>query len=251
MSIHPTAIVEEGAQLGAGCMIHAYAIVKRYAILGDGVVVHPFSVVGGDPQALRFDPAVFTGARVGARTVIRESVTVNRSTEAGKFTEVGENCLLMACSHVAHDCVVGNHVVVANAVLLAGHVEIADRAILGGGSLYHQFARVGENAMISGGSHVAQDVPPFAMAAERSEIIGLNLIGLKRRGFPRETIQEIKNAFRAVYFTRGNIRDIAREQLAGGTYLSAEAKQFLGFFAGGQRGFARARRAVSEEEPAE
>ncbi len=241
--IHPTAIVEPGAKIGAGCEIHAYAIVTRHAILGDGVKVHPFAVVGGDSQDLKFDPAIESGVRIGAGTCIRESVTINRSTHAGTCTEVGEKCLLMACSHVAHDCVVGREVVVANAALLAGHVHVGNHAILGGGSLYHQFMRVGEGVMISGGARFTMDLPPFILAAERNEVIGLNLIGLRRRGVSREAIQELKQAFRTVYFTPGSITGIAAEALASGAYASAEARRFLEFFSGSKRGFARARNA--------
>src|SRR5579883_414502 len=173
-SIHPTAIVEPGAELGADCEIHPYAIVKRWAILGDRVTVHPFAVVGGDPQDLKFG-GESSFARIGSGTRIRESVTVNRGTGEGGVTEVGENCLLMACSHVAHDCRVGKDVVVANAVLLAGHVTVGDHAILGGGAVFHQFIRVGEGTIVSGGSRCSLDLPPYVMAAERDEVIGLNL----------------------------------------------------------------------------
>jgi len=241
-SIHPTAIVEPGAQLGADCEIHPYAIVKRGAILGDRVVVHPFAVVGGDPQDLKFKPGTKSGARIGAGTKIREYVTVNCATEAGHFTEIGENCLLMACSHVAHDCVVGRNVVIANAVLLAGHVAVADHAILGGGAAFHQFVRVGEGVIVGGLSRITLDLPPFTMVAERDDVSGLNLIGLRRRGVPRETIAELKEAFRTVYATAGNIRGVAATALASGKFSGAETRHFLGFFAGGQRGFARARR---------
>jgi UDP-N-acetylglucosamine acyltransferase len=239
--IHPTAIVEPGAQLGAGCEIHAHAIIKKGAVLGDRVIVHPFAVVGGDSQDLKFDPAIPSGVRIGAGTCIRESVTINRATHADTYTEVGEKCLLMACCHVAHDCVVGNNVVVANAALLAGHVHVGDNAILGGASLYHQFIRVGEGVMIGGGARLTLDLPPFILAAERNEIVGLNLIGLKRRGVPREAVQELKQAFRAVFFTPGNIVAVAAAELASGRYPSPEARRFLGFFANSKRGFARAR----------
>ncbi len=142
--IHPTAIVEPGAQLGADCVIHPYAIVKQWATLGDRVTVHPFAVVGGDPQDLKFRGTTRSFVRIGSDTRIREGVTVNRATEEGAWTVVGANCLLMATAHVAHECVVGDDVVVANAVLLAGHVHIGDHAILGGNALIHQFCRVGE-----------------------------------------------------------------------------------------------------------
>ena len=248
--IHPTAVIEDGAQLGADCEIQAHAIIKRGAVLGDRVVVHPFAVIGGDPQDLKFDRATASGVRIGAGTVLREHVTVNRSTRPGGFTEIGENCFLMASSHVGHDCVVGRQAVLANAVLLAGHVHVGDYAFLGGGSSFHQFLRVGESAMVSGGSRCSLDLPPFVMAAERNDVIGLNLIGLRRRGFPREAVGELKEAFRTVFFTPGNIREIAAAALAGGAFATAEARRFLEFFTGGQRGFARARRAAGEDDDA-
>jgi len=241
--IHPTAIVEPGAQLGAGCEIHPYAIVKRHCVLGDRVVVHPFAVIGGDPQYLKFDPATETGVRVGAGTVIREHVTINRSIHPGGQTQVGENCFLMATSHVAHDCEIGPEAVLANAVLLAGHVTVGARAFLGGGAVVHQFCRVGELSMVSGNASLSRDVPPFVMAAERDDVIGLNVVGLKRRGVARAAIAELKAAYHAVYFTPGNIREVAASHLSAGAFETPEARQFLEFFAGGKRSFARARRA--------
>jgi len=247
--IHPTAIVDDGVEIGRDCIIQAYAIIRRGTVLGERVNVHPFAVVGGDPQDLHFDPATPSGVRIGAGTTVREHVTVSRSTKAGGATVVGENCFLMAACHVAHDCVVGNNVVVANAVLLAGHVHVGDHCFLGGGAGFHQFVRVGEGAVISGGSRVAQDVPPFAMTAERNEVIGLNLIGLKRRGVAREAMRELKEAFRVVYFTPGNIREIAMQAVAGGGFRTAEARRFLEFFVSGKRGFARARRDGPAAQP--
>ena len=242
VSIHASAIVEDGERLGPGCVVHAQAIVRRHVELGAGVIVHPGAVIGGDPQDLKFDPATASGVRVGARTVLREHVTINRATRPGTCTEVGADCFLMSGSHVAHDCRVGDGVVMANAVLLAGHVQVGDRAFLGGAALFHQFVRIGQLAMISGGARMAQDVPPFAMAAERNEIIGLNRVGIRRRGCPRETLGELKRAFRAVYLAPGNIRELAAAALAEGGYASAEGRAFLEFFAAGRRGFARARR---------
>jgi len=252
-TIHPTAIVEPGAQLGADCEIHAYAIIKRWAILGDRVVVHPFSVIGGDPQDLKFDGASESWVRIGSGTRIREGVTVNRGTHAGSFTQVGENCLLMADCHVAHDCTVGREVIIANAVLLAGHVTVGDHAILGGGCGFHQFSRVGESSMVGGGSRMTFDIPPFILVAERDEIAGLNLVGLKRRGFPREAIRELKEAYRTLYGTKGNIREIAARLAAGDAFRTPECRRFLDFFSGGQRGFARPRhdQAAAEGKQAE
>jgi len=249
--IHPTAIVEAGAQLGAGCEIHAYAIVKSCAVLGDRVIVHPFAVVGGDSQDLKFDPATRSGVRIGAGTCIRESVTINRSTGDGTFTEVGENCLLMACSHVAHDCVVGRNVVVANTVLLAGHVTVGDYAILGGGGAYHQFIRVGGGVMVGGGATITHDLAPNTLAAERNVVFGLNIIGLRRRGVSRAAIVELKDAYRAVYWKPGNYAKHAESELAGGRFTTPEARQFLEFFLHSKRGFARARSTGEAEEKGE
>jgi UDP-N-acetylglucosamine acyltransferase len=246
MKIHPTAIIEPGAQLGADCEVMAYAVVMAHCVLAERVVVHPFAVIGGDPQYLKFDRATVAGVRIGAGTVIREHVTINRSIHAGKATVVGENCFLMAASHVAHDCEVGNQVVFANAALLAGHVSVGDHTFLGGGSAVHQFCRIGESVMVAGHASITRDVPHFTMVAERDEVIGFNVIGLKRRGFSRVAIAELKAAFQDVYFTAGNIRDVAAERLAASAFETGAARRFLEFFTGGKRSFARARRAPGE-----
>ncbi|MBL9202164.1 MAG: acyl-ACP--UDP-N-acetylglucosamine O-acyltransferase [Opitutaceae bacterium] len=246
-TIHPTAIVEPGAQLGADCEIMAHAIVTKHCELGDRVVVHPFAVVGGDPQYLKFDRSLDARVRIGAGTVVREHVTINRSIHAGKATVLGENCFLMAASHVAHDCEVGNNVVMANVALLAGHVSVGDHTFLGGAAAVHQFCRIGESVMVAGHAAITRDVPHFTMVAERDDVIGFNVVGLKRRGVPRVAIAELKAAFQEVYFTPGNIREVAAGRLAAGAFETAEARKFLEFFAGGKRSFARARRAKEEE----
>ena len=246
--IHPTAIVEPGAQLGPDCEIMAYAIVTKHCVLGERVVVHPFAVIGGDPQYLKFDRATVAGVRIGAGTVLREHVTINRSIHAGKFTSVGENCFLMAASHVGHDCEVGNQVVFANAALLAGHVAVGDYTFLGGEAAVHQFCRIGESVMVAGHASITRDVPHYTMVAERDDVIGFNVVGLKRRGFSRAAIAELKAAFHEVYFTPGNIREIAAQRLAAKACVTTESSRFLEFFAGGKRGFARARRAGNENE---
>lgn len=238
--IHPTAFVEPGAQLGLDCDIMAGAIVTRHCVLGDRVVIHPYAVIGGDPQYLKFERTTDSRVEIGTGSVVREHATVNRSIHAGQATVIGARCFLMANSHVGHDCVVGDDVVLANNVMLAGHVAVGSFTFVGGGAGLHQFIRIGESAMVAGLARVTLDVPPFAMVAERDEIIGLNLVGLKRRGFSREAMRELKETFRTVYFTAGNIRTIAAGRA--GSAISAEAKQFLEFFAGGKRGFARARR---------
>ena len=251
MSIHPTAIIEEGVQLGADCVIHAGAILKKYTVLGAGVVVHPYAVIGGDPQFLKFDPATVSGVTIGAGTVVREHVTVSRSIYAQRATAVGARCFLMVNVHVAHDCVVEVDVVLANNVMLAGHVTVGAHTFVGGGVAVHQHVRLGESTMVSGVARMAQDLPPFTLGAERNEVIGLNLVGLKRRGFPREAIREVKDAFRIVYFTPGNIRSVALTALESGVFKTPAARQFLDFFTAGKRGFARARRGASDEAEGE
>ena len=246
--IHPTAIVEPGAQLGVDCEIMAYAVVTKHVSLGDGVVVHPFAVIGGDPQYLKFERATESGVQGGPNTIIREHVTINRSVFAGRNTLVGANCFLMAASHVAHDCEVADHVVFANAALLAGHVSVGSHSFLGGGAAIHQFCRIGESVMVAGHASITRDVPHFTMVAERDEVIGFNAIGLKRRGFSRVAIAELKAAFKDVYFTPGNIRDVAAQRLEANVFETPEARRFLEFFAGGKRSFARARRAEAEDE---
>ncbi len=240
--IHPTAIIENDVQLGEDCEVHAGAILRRYTILGDRVAVHPYAVIGGDPQYLAFNRSTASGVRIGAGTTIREHVTINRSIKEGLFTEIGENNFFMANAHAAHDCVTGSNVVLANNAALAGHVTVGAHTFIGGGAASHQFTRIGESVMVGGLSRITRDLAPFTMVAERDEVVGLNLLGLKRRGFSREVIRELKGLFHLVYFTPGNIRTIAGDALARGAAASAEGRRFLEFFTSGKRSFARARR---------
>ena len=240
--IHPSAHIEAGAQLGVDCEIMAGAVITRHAILGDRVVVHPGAAVGGDPQYLKFDRATPTFAQVGEGSVIRESVTINRSIYEGKSTVIGARCFLMAGSHAGHDCELADDVVLANNVMLAGHVSVGAWTFVGGGAGIHQFCRIGELCMVAGLARVTLDVAPGTMIAERDEVIGLNLVGMKRRNWPRETVRELKEAFRAVYFQAGNIRAVAAAARDTGSFPSPEAQAFLEFFSGGKRGFARPRR---------
>jgi UDP-N-acetylglucosamine acyltransferase len=249
--IHPTAIIEPGAQLGVDCEVMAHAIVTRHAVLGDRVVVHPGAVVGGDPQYLKFDRRTPTFVHVGEGSVIRENVTLNRSIYEGKATVLGTRCFCMANSHAGHDCTLADDVVLANNVMLAGHVEVGAFTFVGGGAGIHQFVRIGESVMVAGLARVTRDLAPFTIVAERDEVSGLNLVGLKRRGFSSDAIRELKAAFRAVYFAPGNIRELAAGALGSGGYASEEARRFLAFFAEGKRGFARADRPVRAEGGAE
>lgn len=248
---HPNAIIEPGAQLGTDCEVMAGAIVTRHSVLGDRVVVHPGAVVGGDPQYLKFDRRTPSFVRVGADSVIREHVTLNRSIHEGQATIVGERCFLMAASHAGHDCALADDVVLANNVMLAGHVSVGAFTFVGGGAGVHQFVRIGESVMISGLARISRDLAPYTIVAERDEVSGLNLVGLRRRGFARETIRELKEAFRLVYFGPGDIRRLAADALASGTFPSDEARRFLDFFAESKRGFARTVRKTASAAAAE
>jgi len=241
MSIHPTAVIEEGASIGAGCIIHAHAMIKRHAVLEDGVVVHSYAVIGDDPQDLSFNAETDSSVNIGARTVIREFVTMHRSTRAGAATVVGADCYLMTAVHIGHDCQLADHVIVASNSILAGHVQLGSHAFLGGGAAVHQFCRIGEGAMIGGLGRITRDVPPFTMATERNELIGLNKVGLRRRGVKAEAIAEIKAAFRVVCAPTGNAKELAAEALATNRFHTAEAQRFLAFFSEGRRGFLRRR----------
>lgn len=248
--IGPGALVEDDVRIGRNCRISAYAIIRSGSVLGDRVEVDSFSVIGGLPQDLHFDRGLRSGVRVGEGTVFRESVTVSRSTRENGMTEIGRDCFFMACSHVAHDCRVGDHAVLANGVLLAGHVSLGGHSFLGGGTGVHQFCRIGESVMVSGNASISMDIPPYLMAAERNESIGINLIGLRRRGFPREVMRELKSAYREVYSGR-NLVTRAAEILESGRYQTEETKGFLHFFMGGKRGFVRSRRTVTPNTPNE
>lgn len=236
--IHPTAVVEPGALLGADVTIMAHAVVTRHARLGDRVTVHSGAVIGGDPQYLAFDASTPSWVDVGEGAVLRENVTLNRSIHADQATVIGPRCFFMANSHAGHDCVVAADVVLANNAMLAGHVIVGERTFVGGGAGIHQFCRIGTGAMVAGLARITRDVPPYVMVAERDEVAGLNLVGLKRRGWPRSTIMEIKAAYRAVY-AMGNPRVAAAAHGAEHGSLSAEARAFLDFFAEGKRGFVR------------
>lgn len=237
--------------MGAGCVVHAHAVVTRYCDLEDGVVVHPAAVIGGDPQDLSFDPAIESRVSIGARTVLREHVTINRATKPGATTRVGADCYLMTGSHVAHDCQIGQRVVIANAVLLGGHIHVGDHTFLGGGAVIHQFCRIGEGVMIGGGARISNDVPPYCMATERNALIGLNVVGLRRRGISREAFREVKRVFHALDQPVGNLREIAAALLNAGDLQSAEALRFLDFFGGGRRGFVRTRRGAASHDAGE
>ena len=217
-TIHPTAIVAPGARLGLGVEIGPWCTVGGDVELGDGVrlvshvvvdghtsigagsVLHPFCSIGGPPQDLKYKGEP-TRCELGARVQVREYVTVNRGTVGGGgVTRVGDETLLMAVVHVAHDCQIGHNVVIANNVMLAGHVSVGEHAVLGGGAAVHQFVRIGRAAMIGGLSGVERDVIPFGtVMGNRAWLAGLNIIGLRRRGFDKPQIHLLRSAFLTLF----------------------------------------------------
>jgi UDP-N-acetylglucosamine acyltransferase len=232
-AIHPTAIVHDGARLGAGVEIGPYSIVGPDVVLGEGVrllshvciegatelgaecVVHAFARLGGDPQHLGHKGEK-TRLIVGMKNVIREGVTFNTGTASGNgVTVIGDNGLFMAGSHVAHDCVVGDNVVFANNGTIGGHVTVGDFVFLGGLAAVHQFSRIGRYAFIGGVSAVTKDVIPFGSVwGVHAHLEGLNLVGLKRRGFTREEINDLRSAYRLLFAEEGTFQerldDVAR-----------------------------------------
>lgn len=222
--IHPSAVVEDGARLGADVVIGPFCVVGPGVSLGDGVElvshvslaglteveagvkIYPFASIGHPPQDLKYrgEPSRVT---IGARTVIREQVTINPGTAGGgMLTSIGEDCLIMVGAHVAHDCRVGNHVILVNNATLGGHVTVGDFAILGGLSAVHQWVRIGHHAILGGLSGLENDLIPYGSAlGDRARLGGLNLVGLRRRGFERDSIHRLRSAYRMMFSDEGTL----------------------------------------------
>ena len=199
VTIDPFAVVEKDVVIGDGCYIHPHVVIRDGARIGKGCQIFPGAVIAGIPQDLKFKGEITT-AEIGDYTTIRECVTVNRGT--GK-TVVGSHCLIMAYSHVAHDCVLKDNIIIGNASQIAGEVEIDDYAIVSGGSLVHQFTRISKHVMIQGGSRIGKDIPPYTLIG-RDPIVycGINIVGLRRRGFTNQQVYLIQDIYRTLY-TRG------------------------------------------------
>ena len=202
--IEPFVTIESNVVIGKGTWIGSNVTIMEGARIGENCRIFPGAVISAIPQDLKFN-GEDSIVEIGDNTTIRECATVNRGTSARGKTIIGKNCLLMAYSHVAHDCNIGDNCVIVNGVALAGHVTIGDFAILGGNSAVHQFVTIGRYAMISGGSLVRKDVPPFVKAArEPLSYIGINSIGLRRRGFTEEKINEIQDIYRILFQKKNN-----------------------------------------------
>jgi len=230
-AVHPSAIVETGAELGAGVRIGPFCHVGPRVVLEDGVElvshvvvagitrvgartkIYPFASIGHSPQDLKYKGEE-SRLEIGADNIVREYVTMNPGTEGGgMLTRVGDNGLFMASAHIAHDCKLGDHVIMANNATLAGHIAIGDYAFLGGLSAVHQFVRIGAHAMIGGLTGVERDVIPYGMVVgDRARLTGLNVVGLQRRGFSRDEIQSLRTAYQMIFGEdQGTLADRANE----------------------------------------
>lgn len=226
MTIHPTAIISPSATIGHNVSVgaysvvgphvtlkdnvtlHSHVVVEGYTTVGEATVIFPFASIGHVPQDLKYKGEKSTLV-IGKCNTIREHVTMNPGTEGDAMTTiVGDHCLFMVGAHVAHDCVVGNHVILANNATLAGHVKVGDFAIIGGLSAVHQFVRIGHHAMIGGMSGIESDVIPYGQASgERANLVGLNLVGLKRGKFDRDDIHTLRNAYRLIFSQEGTLQE--------------------------------------------
>lgn len=235
VEVGPFAIIGEGCDVGDDCVIAPRATLERDVKLGAGVKVGIGSVLGGAPQDLKY-AGEHTTVEIGDGTVIREYVTINRGTAQSFKTSVGSRCLLMSYVHLAHDCHLGNGVILGNTVQLAGHVTIDDRATLSGLSGVHQFVRIGRNAFIGGCSRVSKDIPPFLKAVGNPiKLYGLNGVGLQRNGFPDEVVRELKRAYRLFFRSDLNLSQ-AMDRAETELHMYPEVRELMEFVEGSGRG---------------
>jgi UDP-N-acetylglucosamine acyltransferase len=233
--IGPYALVGPGCMVGDGCVIAPHAVLDRNAKLGRNVKVGIGSIVGGDAQDLKY-AGEETFVEIGDDTQLREYVTVNRGTTQSWKTTVGRNCYLMSYSHVAHDCHVGDGVIISNASHLGGHVTVEEKAIISGVSAVHQFGMVGKYAFVGGCSRVTKDVPPYVKAAGNPvKLYGLNTVGLQRNGFPEDVIRELKRAYRLFFKSELNLSQ-AKARAESELRQIPEIVEFLHFFERSERG---------------
>ncbi len=253
-AIHPTAILHASAEVDPTATIGPYAIIGEDTKIGPRVTVGPHAVVefaeigeackiysgayvGTAPQDLKYR-GERTKLVMGPGCLVREATTLNRGTAATGVTRIGARCLFMANSHVAHDCIIGNEVILANSVAVAGHCEIGEGSVLGGLSAFHQFVRVGRFAMVGGGCMVPLDIPPYTLSwGDRARLSGLNLLGLRRRGVSADVIKDLKLVYREVFDSSMPIKERIQRLLAADR--TSEAKEFLTFIKESPRGICR------------
>lgn len=238
--IGPFCVVEPGAVLGDGCSLACRVVVKSGTILGRNNHVFEGAVLGGMPQHIHM-PQHPGGVILGDGNVIRENVTVHRALEAGHHTRIGNGCLLMVNTHVAHDCTLGDGVILTNNSMLGGHVEVDDRAYLAGAVAVHQFCRIGRLAMVGGLARVRQDIPPYVtIDGGTTMVVGLNRVGLRRAGFSPQEVTQLKTAYRAIYRSAlpwDEMLDVLESQ-----FTTGPAAEYAQFFREGTRGFVQERR---------
>ncbi|MDF1517928.1 MAG: acyl-ACP--UDP-N-acetylglucosamine O-acyltransferase [Lutibacter sp.] len=233
--VEPFTTIHNNVIIGSGTWIGSNVTIMEGARIGKNCRIFPGAVISAIPQDLKFD-GEDSLAIIGDNTTIRECVTVNRGTKALGHTKIGDNCLIMATTHVAHDCIIGNNCILANGSIIAGHVTIGDYAILSGLVAVHQFIHIGEHSMVSGGSLVRKDVPPFSKAGkEPLSYIGINSIGLRRRGFTTEKIREIQDIYRILYQKNYNTTQ-ALEKIEAEMEATKERDQIILFIKNSQRG---------------
>ncbi len=233
--IDPFVTIEQNVEIGEGTRIGSNVTILEGARIGKNCNIFPGAVISGIPQDLKF-VGEETVAIIGDNTTIRECVTINRGTASKGKTVVGSNCLIMAYCHVAHDCVVGDNVIMSNATQLAGEVVVDNFAIIGGGSLVHQFCHIGSHVMVQGGALINKDVPPYVKAGrEPISYAGVNSIGLRRRGFSNETIQQIQNIYRYLYLSGMNNSD-AIERIEAELPATKERDEIILFVRNSKRG---------------
>lgn len=236
--IGPFAYIEANVEIGARTTVMANATILSGARIGTDCTIFPSAVVGAIPQDLKFH-GEDTLAIIGNNTIIRECATVHRGTASKGKTVVGNNCLIMAYSHVAHDCLLHDHIIMSNATQLAGEVVVEDYAILGGGSLVHQFTHIGAHSMTQGGTKVNKDIPPYVIAArEPVSFCGINSVGLNRRGFTREQISAIQDTYRLIYMSGLNVSQ-ALQQINDTLPASPERDEIVNFITTSPRGVIR------------
>ncbi len=230
--------ISEDVEIGENTHIHPNVVIYDGARIGKNVTIYPGAVISAVPQDLKYQGEKTT-ASVGDGTIIREYVTINKGTAAKLKTVVGKNCLIMAYSHVAHDCILGNNIILANGVQLAGEVEVDDFAIIGGGTLVHQFCRIGKHVMTQGGLLLGKDIPPYVKSArEPAAYVGVNSIGLRRRQFSNEKISYIQDIYRIIFNSGLNYKD-ALQKVIDTIEDSPEKEEIVNFMRTAKRGLIR------------
>lgn len=234
--IGPYAVIEDETEIGERCEIRSHVVIKRFTSLGPSNVVYEGAVLGGEPQDIGYQGCE-SYLRIGSGNRIREGVTMNRGTQPGSSTVVGSDCFIMAYTHIAHDCSLGDRVILANSIALAGHVSIQDQAFISGGVVVHQFCRIGRLAMVGGNAKIVQDCLPFVTTDGNPGVAcGLNLVGLKRAGIGLAELQILKQAYRILLRSQLSLEE-ALSQLANFNHPLLE--DWIKFVRGSKRGFCR------------